>query len=396
MPQTPLNLGQLFTSQSPFVPNYDRTGDDFGLAGIGNAIAGTVSALSQGQQAAAIRAKTEEEVRRMRAEAAAKRTLAEMIGGLGQTSQAEVFSEGSRQGALQPGEVDANDPLQLPDTYDFGTPDQRLAAERAVAARNFNPANLAGIYSAGVLADDPGTGANIANILSGIAVGNRDADTVAGFRSSAMAPGTQVFQSGADLRAGVEDEAKVAAAAAAEAAATGRNDADNATSRANNDATIANLFAMNTADNEVETAKVGAADRATRATLETARAAQLDGRRVRAAVNFALGIGPDEDVIIPADLRTRLAARTAELIQSEGLDENTAAARAVEELVRADKPLLGGGRRRFRFNPGTEQAPAAAPSRNTNGAPPEGATVDDETGEVFDAQGRVIGHVPPR
>jgi hypothetical protein len=264
------------------------------------------------------------------------------------------------------------------------SPAEVLAAQREHAAMQMTPEFVAQVANQGVNAGEPGTGANIGSLLANVAVAARDADSAAGFRGQPLSPGQSVFQTDAHRVNEFEEAQTTARQDSVNATALAANELDNQTSRRNADVAAA-----------VNREQNATADRASQVALEQQRALRLNGQTVQAAVYGALGIRDGENVNLPPDLVARVMARTTQMLrENEALDPVTAAAAALDELtdVRRDG-WFGGGNRRFSY---TDAGAAFSPAQAVPTAPPrvpQGAMIDDETGEVVDAQGNVIGRV---
>lgn len=309
----------------------------------------------------------------------------------------QVMIDSGNMGAPQNVTPDPAAAAAAPSTY-ATLPDAELAARRTLASRQITPDFVGQVLGqrvqAGSAAD---AGGDIGDILANAAVASRDADSAAGFRGTPLAPGASVFQSDAhDVNRFNEEQD------------TARNNADNATTQRGQDIQSRTSLGVANINAAVDREQIQATNNATNAQVAAARAARLDQQTINAALNQALGIRDNRSPPGPANYRANLMARTTQLLrENENLDPVTAAALAVQELLveePASEGILGVGRhgRRYDYTDfgETYRPPAATPSpapAATAPAPansfPPGAMVDDETGEVFDANGRLIGNI---
>ena len=378
----PTDLGFQYAQQSNINGIPYEVPRSNGLADIGATLSNAINAIGERQQQQAVAAQAREQATTIRTQ----RQAAAEIG--------RLLSE--RFGHIQviPNTAVGDENTMAPPLSD----EQKLAMEREVATNSMSPSFIAQVLAQRVQAGDgSAAGGDIGDILANLAVSARDADSAAGFRGTPLSAGQSVFESGA--RATNEFN---------QAQDTARNDADNATTRRGQDVAAAvSRYATDT-NATVDREQIAATDRASRDALEISRATRLDQQTISSAVNNAVGIGRGENVSLPEGFRARIIARTSELLtENQALDPSTAAAMAVDELtdenMHAGAWIPGvGGRRRFNwteagraYRPGATPPVANAPAPNTAtpGSLPPGAMVDDETGDVFDAQGRRIGRV---
>lgn len=381
----PISLDPLFNTMSRFTGGVAEGGLD--MSGAIDAVTGAVRNYGAGRYQSALTDEVRQRMATRAAEEAARANLAQMIREIGMTNQSAVQLQLADSGVVDP---------------TAASPDQALAAERTVAARNFTPGRIGDIVAEAVLApDDQGGATNLRGLLSILAANNRDAESVSGLYGSPMAPGHSVFESGAHARR--EDD---------QVHEVGLNDADNRTAIRNQE--IAAAASRYNADLDAAVAREGhvAATRASQVELETSRAARLDQQAINSAVNGALGLrNNDTETEIDPQLRSRVGARVAQMMRDNpAIDVTTAASAAVAEFVAEDRAgwgwFNGPERRRLRLtDAGAEFSPAAAaaavpqaaepfaaraPAATT--APPAGAQVDDQ-GNVYDADGNLIGRI---
>lgn len=427
------DLGFLFTQQTgtgPVAP-VNNGGD------VWSGVAEAIQSASENAQARAVsRAQAEEARQRALAtqrQREARQTLGELISrAFAAPSPPDYYLDVPAMRPADPGAIPPNmpalaDPAQPSITYEmrrgpndmetWGTPllsDAERAAQARIRAAEVltDPATIAKISGLGVEAGEPGTGANIADILANISVAARDADSVAGYRGTQVQPGSHVFQSGADQNFQTQEANDIL-----------QNREDNEASTRNqriqSGATIAS--ARIAADQRRESDAADRTARRTEAQEEQSRAtaARWEQQTLARAFNQYVRQQEGEEIYMPPGMAGNVQARAAEMLREDpSLSTAEAIAAAMREMVvenEGGRPgswffNMGAGdedrnyeytERGRNYRPRAEAAPSsrqAPPPQPPSGVPatrpvPRGTNPRAgfiEGGALYDGQGRFV------